>query len=116
MSNLQIVDPFETDISADGHSNRPTIQRSLSLKEPFQRSMSLKEDVRNASEAVESLLMLGRPDVWTPNGERSSSERTSNERSLSESNVSKNRRFSSGDMTITRDEKGVVTYYQVGFH
>jgi hypothetical protein len=55
-------------------------------------------DSSNASDAVESLLMLGRGHSWSaPDPEVEST---------------KCRRFSSGD--VSRDEKGVVTYYQVG--
>ena len=69
--------------------------------------MSLNEDVSNASEAVESLLMLGRGDIW-------SSKTSLNSEPMSDSEVVNNRRFSSGDGSgYTQDEKGVVTYYQV---
>ena len=88
---LQIVDNSE-----DRQIARPT----------FQKSFSLNEDVSNATDAVESLLMLGRGDIWT---------KTSNS-AIAETESLKGRRFSSGDMSFTQDEKGVVTYYQVNKH
>ena len=60
------------------------------------------ETLNNASDAVESLLMLGR-DIWSK----------SNHSSVTDLSVSKGRRFSSGEVSLSHDEKGVVTYYQV---
>jgi hypothetical protein len=67
-------------------------------------SKSAPDDVTNASDAVESLLMLGR-DIWSK----------SDNSPVTDLSVLKGRRFSSGDLLLSQDEKGVVTYYQVGF-
>jgi hypothetical protein len=96
----------EAETSDDGEPRLQIVDNSLEerhvVRPTFQKSISLNEDV-NATDAVESLLMLGRADSWT---------KTTNS-PIVEGDHLKGRRFSAGDMSFTQDEKGVVTYYQV---
>lgn len=89
---LQIVDPYES-------------EANMELKPRLLKSFSVDEEASNASEAVESLLMLGQSDVWSESSipvSQGSRMRTKSWRMTS----------SNGDGILTREEKGVVTYYQ----